>query len=83
MQPRTSSEWQTYLRYRRDQTLDELYRLQPQDRWEVMKSKGYAAFKGGDAGVALSGAIAVAPGVKVYQLTESGLALQATVHGDS
>ena len=40
-----------------------------------------AAFKGGDTGAAVSGAIAVAPGLKVYQLTESGLALQATVHG--
>lgn len=40
-----------------------------------------AAAKGGGAGAAASGAIAVAPGLRVYQLTENGLALQATVHG--
>lgn len=33
------------------------------------------------AGAAASGAVAVAPGLRVYQLTENGLALQATVHG--
>jgi len=158
MKPQTSAEWRDYLRYRRDQTLDELYKLQPQARWEIMKAKGYAtftslnvnlifasvtggrgivhenglfgkdtfmrmaqgglgfglgvkdfravfvfenkevldkfinsgwsfggeadaAFKGGDTGDAISGAIAIAPGLRVYQLTESGLALQATVHG--
>jgi lipid-binding SYLF domain-containing protein len=158
MKPRTPSEWQDYLRYRRNQTLDELYKLQPQARWEIMNAKGYAtftslnvnlifasvtsgrgivhengfigkdtfmrmaqgglglgfgvkdfravfvfdnkevlnkfinsgwsfgteadaAFKGGDTGAAISGAIAIAPGLRVYQLTQSGLALQATVHG--
>lgn len=40
-----------------------------------------AAVKGGGAGAAASGAIGVAPGLRVYQLTENGLALQATVHG--
>ncbi len=40
-----------------------------------------AAAKGGGAGAATSGAVAVAPGLRVYQLTENGLALQATVHG--
>lgn len=40
-----------------------------------------AAAKGGGSGAAASGAIAVAPGLKVYQLTENGLALQATIHG--
>jgi lipid-binding SYLF domain-containing protein len=158
MHPQTPSEWQDYLRFRRDQTLDELYKLQPQARWEIMHAKGYAtftslnvnlifasmtggrgivhingligkdifmrmaqggiglglgvkdfravfifdnqevldkfinsgwtfggesdaAFKGGDTGTAVSGALAIAPGLRVYQLTESGLALQATVHG--
>jgi len=158
MKPQTAAEWRDYLRFRRDQTLDELYKLQPDARWEIMKAKGYAtftslnvnlifasvtggrgivhengfigkdtfmrmaqgglglgfgvkdfravfifdnkevmdkfinsgwsfggeadaAFKGGDTGVATSGAIAIAPGLRVYQLTESGLALQATVHG--
>lgn len=40
-----------------------------------------AAVKGGGAGASASRAVAVAPGLKVYQLTENGLALQATVHG--
>ena len=40
-----------------------------------------AAVKGGGAGAATSGAIAIAPGLRVYQLTENGIALQATVHG--
>ena len=44
MKPQTSAEWRDYLRYRRDQTLDELYKLQPQARWEIMKAKGYATF---------------------------------------
>lgn len=40
-----------------------------------------AAAKGGDTGAAASGAIEIAPGLRVYQLTENGLALQATVKG--
>ena len=40
-----------------------------------------AAAKGGGAGAAASGAVEVAPGLRVYQLTENGLALQATVRG--
>ena len=159
MQPKTAGEWRDYLRYRRDQTLEQLYKVEPEARDEINKAKGYAtftslnvnlifasvtsgrgilhenglfggkdvymrmaqgglglglgvkdfravfifedqkvidkfitggwtfggeadaAFKGGDTGAAKSGAIAVAPGLKVYQLTQSGLALQATVHG--
>lgn len=38
-----------------------------------------AAAKAGDKGGAAAGAIDVAPGVKLYQITESGLALQATI----
>lgn len=159
MHPKTPAEWRAYLQFRREQTLDELYKLEPQARQEIANAKGYATFtsvnvnlilasmtggrgilhensffggkdtymrmaqgglglgfgikdfraififddqsvidrflssgwsfggesdaavKGGDTGVAVSGAITVAPGLKVYQLTESGLALQATVHG--
>lgn len=40
-----------------------------------------AAAKSGDKGGAVAGAIAVAPGVYLYQLTETGLALQATIQG--
>lgn len=40
-----------------------------------------AAAKSGEKGGAAAGAIAVAPGVDLYQLTETGLALQATIQG--
>lgn len=40
-----------------------------------------AAAKAGEKGGAAAGAIDVAPGVKLYQITESGLALQATIQG--
>jgi len=40
-----------------------------------------AAAKAGKKGGALAGAVTVAPGVDLYQLTESGLALQATIQG--
>ena len=39
------------------------------------------AAKSGSKGGALEGAITVAPGVSLYQLTETGLALQATIQG--
>ena len=40
-----------------------------------------AAAKSSEKGGALAGAIDVGPGIKLYQLTESGLALQATIQG--
>lgn len=40
-----------------------------------------AAAKAGKRGGALAGAIDIAPGIKLYQITESGLALQATIQG--
>jgi len=40
-----------------------------------------AAIKGADAGAAASGAIRVAPGLRVYQLTENGLALDLGING--
>ena len=48
--------------------------------WEA-SAQADAAAKAGDKGGALAGAITVAPGVTLYQLTESGLALQATIQG--
>ncbi|MBU4252423.1 MAG: hypothetical protein KKC39_05645 [Candidatus Omnitrophica bacterium] len=158
MKPQTAEEWRTYIRYRRDEVLRDLYKAEPRARWEILRAKGYAVFmnlnvnlilasvtggrgvvhengifgketfmrmaqggvgfglgvkdfrtvfifddwavlnkflnsgwqfgaeadaaaKGGGAGAAASGAVAVAPGLRVYQLTENGLALQATVHG--
>ncbi len=40
-----------------------------------------AAAKAGDKGGALSGAVEVAPGVWVYEITKNGLALQLTLQG--
>jgi lipid-binding SYLF domain-containing protein len=40
-----------------------------------------AAAKAGDKGDAVAGALDVAPGIKLYQITEHGLALQATIQG--
>jgi len=40
-----------------------------------------AAAKASDKGGAVAAAVEVAPGVRLYQLTENGLALQATVQG--
>ena len=44
-------------------------------------AQGDAALKAEDKGGAIATAIDVAPGIKLYQLTESGIALQATVQG--
>jgi len=48
--------------------------------WEA-SAQADAAAKAGDKGAAASGAVTVAPGVTLYQLTENGLALQATIQG--
>jgi len=40
-----------------------------------------AAAKAGEKGGAYSGAVEVAPGVWVYQITKNGLALQLTLQG--
>jgi lipid-binding SYLF domain-containing protein len=40
-----------------------------------------AVAKAGKEGGAAEGAISVAPGVRLYQLTENGLALEATIQG--
>ena len=40
-----------------------------------------AAAKAGQTGGAYSGAVEVAPGVWVYQITKNGLALQVTLQG--
>jgi len=40
-----------------------------------------AAAKAGDKGAAYSGAVEVAPGVWVYQITKNGIALQITLQG--
>ena len=48
--------------------------------WEA-SAQADAAAKAGDKGGALAGAVTVAPGVTLYQITENGLALQATIQG--
>jgi lipid-binding SYLF domain-containing protein len=40
-----------------------------------------AAAKAGEKGAAAEGAITIAPDVELYQLTEAGLALEATIQG--
>jgi lipid-binding SYLF domain-containing protein len=48
--------------------------------WQAGAQADVAA-KSGDKGDALTMAIDVAPGIKMYQITENGLALQATIQG--
>lgn len=48
--------------------------------WEA-SAQADAAAKSGEKGGAAAGAVTVAPGVDLYQLTETGLALQATIQG--
>jgi lipid-binding SYLF domain-containing protein len=50
------------------------------DGWEA-GAHADAIAKDGKSGGALEGAISVAPGVELYQLTEAGLALEATLQG--
>ena len=40
-----------------------------------------AAAKAGEKGAAYSGAVEIAPGVYVYQITKNGVALQLTLQG--
>jgi len=51
-----------------------------EDGWDA-SGQADAAAKSGKKGDAFAGAIDVAPGIKLYQLTEHGLALQATIQG--
>ena len=48
--------------------------------WDA-SAQADAAAKAGEKGGAWAGAVDVAPGIKLYQLTEHGLALQATIQG--
>jgi lipid-binding SYLF domain-containing protein len=41
----------------------------------------FAAAKAGEKGAAYSGAVEVAPGVWVYEITQNGLALELTLQG--
>ena len=48
--------------------------------WDA-SARADAAAKAAERGAALSGAIDVGEGVKLYQITDYGLALQATIQG--
>lgn len=48
--------------------------------WEA-NAQADAAAKAGKKGGAVGGAITVAPGIRLYKLTENGLAIQATIQG--
>jgi lipid-binding SYLF domain-containing protein len=48
--------------------------------WEA-NAQADAAAKLSDKGAAFGAAITVAPGIRLYKLTENGLALQATIQG--
>ena len=51
-----------------------------EDGWDA-SAQADAAAKSDDKGDAWAGAVDVAPGIKMYQLTQRGLALQATIQG--
>ncbi len=51
-----------------------------EDGWDA-SAQADAAAKAEDKGDAWAGAVNVAPGIKLYQLTQMGLALQATIQG--
>ena len=48
--------------------------------WEA-NAQADAAAKAGKEGGAVNAAITVAPGIRLYKLTQNGLALQATIQG--
>ena len=48
--------------------------------WEA-NAQADATAKSGEKGCAWAGAIEIAPGIKLYQITQTGLALQATIQG--
>jgi lipid-binding SYLF domain-containing protein len=51
-----------------------------EEGWDA-SAQADAVAKSKDKGDSWSGAVDVAPGIKLYQLTENGLALQATIQG--
>jgi lipid-binding SYLF domain-containing protein len=48
--------------------------------WEA-NAQADAAAKAGEDGGAINAAVTVAPGIRLYKLTENGLAIQATIQG--
>ncbi len=51
-----------------------------EDGWDA-SAQSDATAKAEDKGDSWAGSVDVAPGIKLYQLTETGLALQATIQG--
>ena len=51
-----------------------------EDGWDA-SAQADAAAQAGNKGGSFAGAFDVAPGIKLYQITQNGLALQATVQG--
>ena len=47
----------------------------------IANAQADAAAKAGEDGGALNAAITVAPGIRLYKLTQNGLAIQATIQG--
>lgn len=61
-------------------TSREAFRRFTEHGWDA-SAQADAAAKSGRKGEAVAGAIDIAPGIKLYQITEHGLALQATIQG--
>jgi len=61
-------------------TSREAFRRFTEHGWDA-SAQADAAAKAGRKGEAFAGAIEIAPGIKLYQITEHGLALQATIQG--
>jgi lipid-binding SYLF domain-containing protein len=61
-------------------TSQEALRSFVEDGWDA-SAQADAAAKSADKGDAFAGGVDVAPGIKLYQLTQHGLALQATIQG--
>ena len=61
-------------------TTPKAYRDFVEDGWEA-GAHADAIAKAGKEGGAIEGALTVAPGTYLYQLTENGLALEATIQG--
>ncbi len=61
-------------------TSEEAVRSFVEHGWDA-SAQADAAAKSQDKGDAWAGAVDVAPGIKLYQLTQHGLALQATIQG--
>jgi lipid-binding SYLF domain-containing protein len=51
-----------------------------EDGWDA-SAQADAAAKSGGKGDSWAGSVDIAPGIKLYQLTQNGLALQATIQG--